>query len=62
MFAASVFNTFLPALPFIAFFFVLYILIRYPDALRLTRTDWMQIVVFSSILIGLTGARLMGVL
>jgi len=60
MACAGALNTFLPALPFIAAFFVLHIIIRYPEARRLTRTDWLQVAVFSSVLGGLTVARLIG--
>jgi len=43
--SAQALGLFLPALPVIAFFFLAYLLVRYPDARKLTKKDW--ILVFS---------------
>ena len=40
VFAAHFFKLFLPALPMIAFFFLVWIMIKYPEARHLNRQDW----------------------
>jgi len=50
---AQVFCVFLPALPIIALFFLTYILIRYPQARRLERYDWILMLLFSGVMVSL---------
>lgn len=53
LFAAMLLNRFVPALPVIAACFAVFVLIRYPAARQLRRSDWLVLGVFCGIMLAL---------
>ena len=53
-------NLFLPALPVVSLVFLGYILLRYPKARALKRSDWLAILLISGIAAGLSAIRFEG--
>lgn len=53
VFLVRILGVFLPALPVIALFFLTYILVRYPKARMLKRSDWVLLILFSCVMVGL---------
>jgi len=53
LFAAMLLNRFVPALPVIAGMFICFLLIRYPAARQLKRSDWRVLGVFCGVMLAL---------